>query len=97
MWCLLNITYALQKAGLLAKVSNTGTIVVREHLIAEDGVRDLRCVHQIHLEETSLKVTLLRLVLLESVKKERGRRLDHVLRHKDVDNLEKTISDEFNA
>ncbi len=75
---------ALQETGLLAKVGNARTIVVSEHLVAEDGIGDLRSVDQVHLEQTSLKVSLLGLVVLECVEEERGSLLDHVLAHEDV-------------
>jgi hypothetical protein len=38
-----------------------------EHLIAKNGVRNLRCMNQVEFQETSLQVSLLRLVVLESV------------------------------
>ena len=60
---------------------------MREHLIAEDGVGDLRGVDEVHLEQTGLEMSLLGAVLLESVEKEGGSLLDHVLRHEDVDHL----------
>jgi hypothetical protein len=76
----------LDEAGLLGEVGNTRTVVVREHLVAEDGVGDLRGVDEVHLEETSLERALLGLVVLEGVEEERRRLLDHVLSHEDVDN-----------
>lgn len=80
-------THALKKTSLLAKVGDTRAIVVREHLVAEDGVGDLGGVDEVHLEEAGLEVSLLGTVLLESVEEERGGLLDHVLRHEDIDNL----------
>lgn len=47
-------TYPLEQAGLLAKVGDSWPIVVREHLVAQDGVCDLRSVHEVHLEEARL-------------------------------------------
>ena len=52
---------------------------MREHLVSKDRVRHLRGVEQIHLQQTSLKVALFGLILLESIEQERSRRLDHVL------------------
>lgn len=60
---------------------------MREHLVAENSVRNLRCVHQVHLEQTSLQWSLFGLVVLERVEQEGCRRLDHVLRHEDVHDL----------
>lgn len=59
-----------------------------EHLVAEDGLGDLRGVDEVHLEETGLKGSLLGLVLLKRVKEEGRGLLDHVLAHEDVDDLE---------
>jgi hypothetical protein len=78
---------ALKEAGLLTEVGDAGLVVVREHLVGEDGIGNLGCVHEVHLEETGLEGTLFGLVLLESVEEEGSCLLDHVLRHEDVDNL----------
>lgn len=77
-------THALEKAGLLAEVGDPRAVVVREHLVAEDRVRDLGRVDEVHLEQARLERALLGAVLLERVEQERGRLLDHVLRHEDV-------------
>ncbi len=58
---------------------------MRQDLVDEDGVRDLRSVKQVHFEQTSLQVRLLGLVILERLQEEGRRGLDHVLRHEDVD------------
>jgi hypothetical protein len=57
---------------------------VVEHLVAKDGVGNLRRVHEVHLQQARLEVRLLRLVVLERIKKEGRRGLNHVLRHEDV-------------
>ena len=80
-------TNPLQQASFLAKVSDTRTVVVGKHFVAKDSIRHLGRVHQVHLEETSLKMTLFGLVLLERIKKERRRGLDHVLGHEDINHL----------
>ena len=80
-------TNALEEVGLLAKVRDPGTVVVSEHLVAEDRIGDLRSVDEVHLEKTRLKRTLLGAVLLERVEEEGRRLLVHALRHKDVDDL----------
>lgn len=61
---------------------------MRKHLVAEDRVGDLRCVDKVHLQKSSLQVPLLGLVVFERVEQERCRRLNHILGHKDVDNLD---------
>lgn len=58
---------------------------MREHLIAEDSVRDLRRVQQVHLQQLSLQMTLLRLVLLERIQQKARRGLNHILRHENID------------
>lgn len=63
-------THALKEPSLLAQVGDARAVVVREHLVAEDCVGDLRRVHEVHLEKTSLKSTLLGTVLLERVEEE---------------------------
>ncbi|KAI3480029.1 hypothetical protein L1887_57805 [Cichorium endivia] len=75
---------ALEEAGLLAEVGDAGTIVVGEHVVAEDGVGDLRSVDEVHLEQARLEVGLFGLVVLERVEEEAGGLLDHVLAHEDV-------------
>lgn len=54
-------------------------------MVPEDGVGDLRRVDEVHLEQASLQVPLLGLVVLERVEEERSRLLNHVLAHEDVD------------
>jgi hypothetical protein len=49
----------LGQTGLLAKVGNPGSVVVGEHLVTEDGVGNVRGVHQVHFQEESLEVALL--------------------------------------
>ena len=50
-----------------------------EHISTEDGISDLRCVDQVHLQETSLEMALLRLVILQRIQQERSRLLNHIL------------------
>ena len=56
-----------------------------EHLVAEDSVRDLRRMNEIHFEETCLEMTLFLFVLFEGIQQERSGRLNHVLGHEYVD------------
>lgn len=44
----------LQEASLLAELGDVCTIIVREHIVAQDGVGDLGGRHQVHLEQASL-------------------------------------------
>lgn len=79
--------YPLEQASLLAKIGDARAVVVGEHLVTEDCVCNLRSMNEVHLQETCLKGSLLGLVVLEGVEQERSGRLDHVLRHEDVDHL----------
>ena len=58
-----------------------------EHVITKDGIGNLRGVNQVHLQKSGLEMALFGLVFLESIEQERGRGLNHILRHEDVDNL----------
>ena len=58
-----------------------------EHFIAKNCVSNLGRMDEVHLKEACLQWSLLRFVLLERVQQERRCRLDHVLRHKDIDHL----------
>ena len=60
---------------------------MREHFITENGIRDLRRMDEVHLEETGLQMALLGSILLQSIQQEGCCRLDHILRHKDVHDL----------
>ena len=78
-------TYPLHESRFLAKISNARAVEVGQDLVHEDCICYLRSVKQIHLKQASLKVRLLRLVVLERFEEEGRRRLDHVLRHEDID------------
>lgn len=58
-----------------------------EHLIAQNGISNLRSVDEVHFQQASLESTFFRLVIFKSIQKEGSGLLDHVLRHKDIDNL----------
>jgi hypothetical protein len=60
-------TYALQESGSLAKIGNPWAIIMREHLVTKDRVGNLRSVKEVHFQETRLEVSLLGLVILQSV------------------------------
>lgn len=90
---LLSITYPLQEASLFTKVGDTRAIVMREHLVTEDRISDLRRMQQVHFQQACLEVSLFWLVVLQSVEEERRRRLYHILRHEYVNHLERTKSD----
>lgn len=77
---------SLIETGLLTQLCDSRSIVMREHVVTKDSVGDLRSINKIHLKEASLQVALLRLVVLESIEKERGGRLDLALGLEDVDN-----------
>ena len=77
----------LQQAGLLAQGGNVGPVVVAEHLVAHDGVGNLGCGHEVHLEQPRLEGPLARPVVLQGVQQEGCALLDHVGLHEDVNNL----------
>ncbi len=78
---------SLQQASLLTQIGDSWTVVVSEHIVAQNGVGDLRSVHEVHLQESGLEGSFLGLVVLESIEEERCGLLDHVLTHEDVDDL----------
>jgi hypothetical protein len=82
-----SVTYPLHKACLLTEIGDSRSIVVGEHFISENGVRDLGSVHQVHFQQSGLKTSLLGLILLERIQEEGCRLLNQVLGHEDVDNL----------
>ena len=59
---------------------------MREHLVSENSVCDLRRVQEIHLKQTRLLGTLIRPVIFQCVKKECRRLLNHVLSEENIDN-----------
>jgi hypothetical protein len=63
-------TNTLQEASPLAQVSNARSVVMGEHLVAKDSIRNLRGVQKIHFEQTRLQMTLLWFVVLECVEQE---------------------------
>lgn len=80
-------TDLLKETSFFAQVGDPWTIVVGEHLLAQDGIGDLGRVDQVHLEQTRLQVPLLWQVVLERFEQEGGRLLDHILGHEDIDDL----------
>jgi len=65
--------------SILTQLSNARPVVVMEHLVAQYGVRNLRRVHQVHLEQSGLQVALLRQVALQHIEQEGRSLLDHAL------------------
>lgn len=76
---------SLVQSSLLTQPGNVITVVVGERPIAKDGIGNLWKVHQVHLEQLSLEVCVLLLVLLERLKKEACARLDGLVAHEDLD------------
>jgi len=76
--------YPLQQVGFLAKVGDSWTIKIREHLVAKDGISNLGRVHQVHFEQPSLQVSLLRLVILEGVQQEGSCCRNEILGHENI-------------
>lgn len=58
-------TYPLQQTGLLAKVGDPRMVEVGENLVDEDSICNLGGIAKIHLEQTSLQMSLLWFVVLE--------------------------------
>jgi len=77
----------LMQASALAEISNVRLVVVREHVVAEDGQGNLRRLNQVDLKQTSLQLTILLSVVLQYIKQQRGGLLNHVSVHEEVDNL----------
>lgn len=57
---------------------------MRKHLIAEDSIGNLRCIHEIHLQQSSLQMSLFRVIVLERLQQEARSLLRHVLTREDV-------------
>lgn len=77
----------LQQPGFLAELTDGRLIVVVEHAISEDGVGHLRCRKQVHLEQSSLEVSIFGSVSLEDFEKEGCALLDCLHLHKAVNDL----------
>mmetsp|Transcript_33252 Transcript_33252/g.72653 ORF Transcript_33252/g.72653 Transcript_33252/m.72653 type:complete len:378 (-) Transcript_33252:457-1590(-) len=70
---------------LLAQATDVLLVVVREHAHLEDGLRHLRCVHDIHLQELGLQVGLLWQVGLQRVQQDGGDLLEFVVLQEHLD------------
>jgi hypothetical protein len=79
------IAYPLNEPRLFSEVGNPRPIIMRKHLITQNRISDLRSIDQVHLQQSSLKSSLFRLVLLERIEEEGSSLLNHVLRHEDID------------
>lgn len=79
------VAYPLYKTSLFSEVGNSRPIVMREHLVTQNRISDLRSIDQVHLQQPSLKSSLLRLVILERIEEEGSSLLNHVLRHENID------------
>jgi hypothetical protein len=77
--------YPLQQVGFLAKVGDSWTIKVGEHLVAKDGISDLGCVHQVHLKQSGLQMGLLRFVILKGIQQEGSCCRNEILGHENID------------
>jgi hypothetical protein len=72
----------LVKPCFLAELSDSSTIVMRKHFVSKNGISDLGCIDKIHLKQTRLLSALIRSIVLERIKEESSRWLNHVLRKK---------------
>ncbi|GKT40436.1 uncharacterized protein ColSpa_00617 [Colletotrichum spaethianum] len=75
----------LGQASLFTESRNASLVEVGEHVVSKNGIGNLGRIHQVHLEETSLKVTLVRSVVLERIQEEGSCLLDHALGLENVD------------
>lgn len=82
-----HMTHSLKKTSFLTEIRNSRAVVIREHAVTKDRVGYLRMSDHIHLNESSLKVTLFRCIRLEHVKQEGSGLWDHILRSEHVDDL----------
>ncbi|GJC99267.1 hypothetical protein ColKHC_08093 [Colletotrichum higginsianum] len=69
----------LRQASLFTQGRDASLVEVGEHVVSKNSISDLGSVHQVHLQETSLKVALVGSVVLEGVQKEGSCLLDHAL------------------
>jgi len=58
-----------------------------EHVIPENGVRDLWCIQEIHFQQTGLLSTLIGTIILQSIEEERCSLLNHILAKEYVHHL----------
>lgn len=79
---------SLQKSRFFTKLSNVGAVVMREHVVAQNGVRHLSSRHQVHLQQTCLQRTFGRTVVFQGVQQKCSALLHHVLLHEDVHDLQ---------
>ena len=49
----------MQQTSLLAKVGDSGAVIVGERVITKDGIGNLRRVNQVHLQKSGLEMALL--------------------------------------
>ena len=49
----------MQQTSLLAKVGDSGAVIVGEHVITKDRIGNLRGVNQVHLQKSGLEMALL--------------------------------------
>lgn len=60
----------LQEACLLTQLANVGPIIMRKHLISKDGICNLGCVNQVHLQQPRLQMPLSWLIVLQGIQQE---------------------------
>ena len=77
---------SLKEAGFFTQASDVGSVVMMKHFITQDSVCNLRCMQQVHLQETGLKGTMFRAVVLEGIEQKGSCLLNHVEGGKDINN-----------
>merc|ERR1712106_335899 len=58
---------SLKKSRLFTETGDVSSVIMREHLIAHDGISDLRSSHEVHLQEPRLKRPLTGSVVFKSI------------------------------
>mmetsp|Transcript_19922 Transcript_19922/g.48477 ORF Transcript_19922/g.48477 Transcript_19922/m.48477 type:complete len:458 (+) Transcript_19922:2978-4351(+) len=76
----------LVQSRLLAQAADVLLVIVGEHAHLEDGLRHLRCVHDVHLQQLGLQVGLLRQVGFQGVEQDRSDLLQLVVLQEHFDN-----------
>lgn len=77
----------LQQPGLFAQLSDMRSIIMSEHLISQNRVRDLRRLHQIHFQQSRLQWTFAWSIIFQCFQQKRRTLLDQLNFHEAINNL----------
>ena len=78
--------HPLQESCLLTQMSDVCPVIVRQRLVAQNGISHLRSSHEVHLQELGLEGALSG-VVLQDIQQEGRALLYHVQLHKHIHNL----------